>query len=161
MVAGISLLTRLAAAAVFSVAVAFAATVQAAPEDDVAAVAREWNDAFAQHDLEKILGLYAEGATVWGTNALTLRTTPQEIRSFFRSTFRIPKVRITFDNQTIRVFGNVAVVAGNYTFTAGQGDDEQNNPARYSFTFLKTGDRWLIIDHHSSPMPTPRGARRT
>ena len=23
-------------------------------------------------------------------------------------------------------------------------------PARYSFTYLKNGDRWLIVDHHSS-----------
>jgi uncharacterized protein (TIGR02246 family) len=160
-VSGTTRLTKLATVAAFVVAVAFSASAPAAPEDDVAAVTRQWNDAFAKHDLEKILSFYAKDATVWGTNALTLRTTPGEVRSFFQSTFRIPNVKIRFDNQTIRVFGNVAVVAGNYTFIAGSSNDEQTSSARYSFTFLKTGDRWLIIDHHSSPMPSPRGARRT
>jgi hypothetical protein len=26
-------------------------------------------------------------------------------------------------------------------------------PARYSFTYVKEGEEWLIADHHSSAMP--------
>jgi hypothetical protein len=30
-------------------------------------------------------------------------------------------------------------------------------PARYSFTFVKQGEIWMIVDHHSSAMPeTPQ-----
>jgi hypothetical protein len=28
-------------------------------------------------------------------------------------------------------------------------------PARYSFTFVKQHKNWMIVDHHSSAMPTP------
>src|SRR6266568_433501 len=28
-------------------------------------------------------------------------------------------------------------------------------PARYSFTFVKEGENWMIVDHHSSAMPAP------
>jgi uncharacterized protein (TIGR02246 family) len=135
--------------------------VRAEPKDDIAALTREWAEAFTAHDLDRIVGFYSKDATVWGTNALTLRTTPEEVRSFFRSTFRIPNVKISFDNQTIHVHGNAAVAAGHYTFTAGSGDNVESHIARYSFTFLKQDERWLIIDHHSSPMPVPRGSRRT
>jgi uncharacterized protein (TIGR02246 family) len=154
------MLSRLSAVIAIAMALAFSAPGHAAPEDDVAAVSREWAKAFAEHNVDRIVAFYSKDATVWGTNALSLRTTPEELRSFFQSTFRIPNVRITFDDQTIRVFGNVAVVAGHYTFIAGSGNQEQSTLARYSFTFLKEGERWLIIDHHSSPMPVPRGGSR-
>lgn len=155
-------MARLAAAIAFAVAVAFSAPAAAAPEDDVAAVTEEWAKAFAEHNVDKMASFYAKDAVVWGTNALSLRSTPEEVRGFFQDTFRIPGVRITFDSKTIRVFGNVAVVAGNYTFIASSGDQGQSTLARYSFTFLKEGERWMIVDHHSSPMPMPRtNTRRT
>jgi uncharacterized protein (TIGR02246 family) len=156
------MISKVTAAIAFAVAVAFSLPAFAGPEEDITAVTQEWAKAFAEHNVEKIVAFYAKDATVWGTNALELRTTPEELRAFFQSTFRIPNVAISFDSQTIRVFGNVAVVAGNYTFKAGSGDQEQSTLARYSFTFLQDGARWLIIDHHSSPMPIPRtGTRRT
>lgn len=154
------MIARLSGAIAMAIALALSPPAKAAPEDDVAAVTQEWAKAFAEHNVDHVVAFYSKDAMVWGTNAQGLRTTPDELRSFFQSTFQIPNVRIAFDDQTIRVFGNVAVVAGHYTFIAGSGDQEQNTLARYSFTFLKEGERWLIIDHHSSPMPAPRGGSR-
>ncbi len=79
------------------------------------------------------------------------------MREYFVTAFKIPNITIAFTNQTIRIFGNTAVVAGNYTFTARRGDQTQDSLARYSFTLIKEGDRWLIVDHNSSPMQIPRG----
>jgi hypothetical protein len=28
-------------------------------------------------------------------------------------------------------------------------------PSLYSFTFVKDGENWMIVDHHSSAMPAP------
>lgn len=137
---------------------------RADPKDEIAAIAREWSTAFSEHNVDRILKLYSPNALLWGTNAISLRTTPAEVRAFFESAFGIPNITVTFDNQTIRVFGNVAVVAGNYTFSGHQeGAPTQDSPARYSFTLVKEGDRWLIVDHNSSLMPgrTPGPSRRT
>lgn len=130
----------------------------AEPKDEVAAIAKEWAAAFSEHNLERILKLYTKDALLWGTNGVTLRTTPEEVRGFFESAFKIPNITVAFDSQTIRIFGNVAVVAGAYTFTGRPPDrPSQQSPARYSFTLIKDGDRWLIVDHNSSLMPGARG----
>jgi hypothetical protein len=44
---------------------------------------------------------------------------------------------------------------GYYTFSYGKDGETKTLPARYSFTFVKTGGNWMIVDHHSSAMPTP------
>jgi uncharacterized protein (TIGR02246 family) len=134
----------------------------AEPKDEIAAVAKEWAAAFSEHDVDRIVALYSKDALLWGTNGITLRTTPEEVRGFFESAFKIPNIAVSYDSQVVRLFGNVAVVAGNYTFTARSDGPSQDSPARYSFTLIKDGERWLIVDHNSSLMPGPGGpSRRT
>jgi len=152
------------AALILLVALVIPCAVRAEPKDEIAAIAKEWSAAFDEHNVDRILKLYSSDALLWGTNGTSLRTKPAEIRAFFESAFRIPNIAVTFDSQTIRVFGNVAVVAGNYTFTGRNDNDPiQESPARYSFTLIREGTRWLIIDHNSSLMPgiRPGPSRRT
>jgi uncharacterized protein (TIGR02246 family) len=133
----------------------------AEPKNEIKAMADEWVAAFSAHDVDRIVKLYSNDALLWGTNAISLRTTPDEVRGFFLSAFKIPNIKVAFDNQTIRLFGNVAVVAGNYTFTAGQDGQTSNSSARYSFTLFNDGGRWVIIDHNSSLLPGSSNTRRT
>src|SRR5262245_42755374 len=101
------MMSRLTAAIALAIALAFASPGSAAPEDEVATVAREWAKTFAEHNVDKMVAFYSKGAVLWGTNGVSLRTTPEEVREFFQSSFRIPNIKITFDSQVIRVFGNV------------------------------------------------------
>ncbi len=129
----------------------------AAPEDEIASVMSEWAKAFSEHNVDRVTSFYSKDALLWGTTAPWLRTTPDQVREYFVTAFKIPSISVAYTNQTIRVFGTTAVVAGNYTFTARRDDQTQDSLARYSFTLIKEGDRWLIVDHNSSPMPIPRG----
>ena len=134
----------------------------AEPKDEVAAVMADWAKAFADHDVDLLATFYSKDALLWGTTAPWLRTTPDQVREYFQTAFKIPNITVSYSNQTIRVFGNTAIVAGNYTFTARRDDQVQDSPARYSFTLMKEGNRWIIVDHNSSPMPIPRApSRRT
>jgi hypothetical protein len=56
--------------------------------------------------------------------------------------------------QLIRVYGNTAVNTGYYTFSYVRDGQPATLPARYSFTFVKEVDKWMIVDHHSSAMPS-------
>jgi len=148
-------------ALVFGFGLSLPSIAAAEPKDDIAAIANEWAAAFSEHNVDRILKLYSKDALLWGTNGMTLRTTPEEVRGFFESAFKIPNISVSFDNQTVRLFGNVAIVAGNYTFTArSQDGPNQDNPARYSFTLVKDSERWVIVDHNSSLMPGPRAPTR-
>ena len=59
------------------------------------------------------------------------------------------------DQQRIRVYGDVAINTGAYTFSEMRDDKPLVRPARFSFVFRKRDGRWLIVDHHSSAVPAP------
>jgi hypothetical protein len=50
--------------------------------------------------------------------------------------------------------GDAAVNNGYCTFSYIKDGQTKSLPARYSFTYIRSGDRWLIVDHHSSAMPS-------
>jgi hypothetical protein len=60
---------------------------------------------------------------------------------------------LRLSGQWIRVYGNAAVNTAYYTFSYRKNGEARELPARYSFTFVKAGDEWVIVDHHSSAMP--------
>jgi hypothetical protein len=39
-------------------------------------------------------------------------------------------------------------------FSYSKDGEVKTLPARYSFTYINNGERWLIVDHHSSAMPS-------
>jgi len=77
------------------------------------------------------------------------------MRDYFVTAFKtLPRLKVTFGEQLIRVYGNTAVNTGYYTFSYVRDGQTSTLPARYSFTFVKEAERWMIVDHHSSAMPT-------
>jgi hypothetical protein len=91
-----------------------------------------------------------------GTISPKLRSDPAALRDYFVAAFKaLPGLKVTFGDQLIRVYGNTAVNTGYYTFSYVQSGESKIFPARYSFTYVKNGDRWMIVDHHSSAMPSP------
>jgi uncharacterized protein (TIGR02246 family) len=138
--------------------VLFAAVASAGPKEDVAAAASTWAAALGEDNPDKVLPLYSEDAVLWGTLSPTVRADRAALRDYFVTAFKVlPGLKVAFGDQLIRVYGDTAVNTGYYTFSFVKGGETKNLPARYSFTYVKDGDRWLIVDHHSSAMPsTPR-----
>lgn len=134
---------------------AIAATQLAAatPRDDVAAATQAWADAFNTREPERVLDLYETDAVLWGTTSPTLRNTPETRRQYFSTMPQRPNLRVTIGEQHVRVFGDVAVNSGTYTFSNNQAGEITSNLSRFSFTYVRKGDRWMIVDHHSSAVP--------
>ena len=59
------------------------------------------------------------------------------------------RATVELGERTTRSFGGSATVTGVYAFARGG----TRLPARFSFTLLRDGATWRIVQHHSSPMP--------
>src|SRR5271169_4224515 len=149
-----SLKTASAICSLSIILLSFATTASAGPKEDVAAAASTWAAALGEDEPDKILQLYSDDAVLWGTLSPTVRTERSALRDYFVTAFRVlPGLKVTFGDHLIRVYGGTAVNTGYYTFSYVKDGEIKSLPARYSFTYVKSGDRWLIVDHHSSAMP--------
>lgn len=126
----------------------------AGPKEDVAAATAAWGRGLGENEPEKVLPFYANDAVLWGTLSPTVRADRAALRDYFVTAYKVlPSLKVSFGDQLIRVYGNTAVNTGYYTFSFMQNEEAKTLPARYSFTYVLNGDRWLIVDHHSSAMP--------
>ncbi len=125
-------------------------------KDDVGGAAKKWTEVFAQNNPDTIAALYAKDGVLWGTLSPTVRSDPAAVKAYFVAAFKaLPQATVKFGDQLIRVYGNTAVNTGYYTFSYVKDGETKSIPARYSFTYVKGGDDWLIVDHHSSAVPPP------
>ena len=128
----------------------------AGPKEDVSAATAKWAVTLGEDNPDTILPLYAEDAVLWGTLSPTVRSDRAALRDYFVRAFAaLPGLKVAFGDQLIRIYGDTAVNTGYYTFSFGKEGEQKSLAARYSFTFVKSGDTWLIVDHHSSAMPPP------
>jgi len=132
------------------------ATSSAGRKEDVAAATMTWGQTLGQNDPDKLVLLYASDGVLWGTLSPTVRADRAALRDYFVTAFRVlPGLKVTFGEQLVRVYGDTAVNTGYYTFSYGKDGETKTLPARYSLTFVKEGEKWMIVDHHSSAMPPP------
>ena len=126
------------------------------PADDavaaqVAAATAEWISTFNTRDAARISALYAPDAILWGTVSQTLRTTPDEILEYFEeSSARRPNLRMVLGEYHVRLYGDIAINSGYYSSHNPVESKDVVVPMRFTFTYRKKDDRWMIVNHHSS-----------
>ena len=132
------------------------APAPAGPREDVAAATQAWIDAMNSHDPERVYALYDSEAVLWGTRSPALRDNPAAVRDYFNILRTVdPSYKVIPGEQRIRVYGDIAVNSGTYTFSEVRDGKPTTRPARFSFVYRNRGGRWLIVDHHSSAVPSP------
>jgi uncharacterized protein (TIGR02246 family) len=138
------------------VLVGIAKVTWAGDKEDVATATAKWAQAFSEEKPDGILALYDKEAVLWGTLSPKRRDNPEAIRDYMVTAFAaLPGHKVSFGDQLIRVYGNTAINTGYYTFTYTKNGETQTLPARYSFVYVKRNGEWMIVDHHSSAMPSP------
>ena len=131
-------------------------SADASPSAQVAATTTEWIATFNTRDAARISALYAPDAILWGTVSKTIRTTPEEILEYFmESSAKRPNLRMFLGEYHVRLYGDMATNSGYYTSRNPVDGQEVVIPMRFTFTYRREGDRWMIVNHHSSRFATP------
>ena len=118
---------------------------------------QKWNSALKTLDPENVIDLYAPDAILLPTVADDVRTTKEERRQYFID-FLKNEPQGELDEHHIRLVGrdslglpNAVSNQGIYTFELKAAGKKVQ--ARYTFNYVREGERWLIKKHHSSAMP--------
>ena len=126
------------------------ARVPAGPKEDVAAATQAWVVAYDSRDPAQITALYDPEAVFLSTTAKTVSASPGAIAEYFKDAGKRPNARVTLGEQHIRVYGDVAINTGDYTFSDVRDGQNVATPARYTFVYRYRDGKWWIVDHHSS-----------
>jgi uncharacterized protein (TIGR02246 family) len=118
-------------------------------EEEIKALFDEWNNALQTGDPAQVAALYAPNGILLPTLSNQVRHNHEEIADYFVH-FLAKGPTGTIDESNVRIFGQLAINSGIYTFSFKDGSSAQ---ARFTFAYHWNGERWLIAEHHSSLMP--------
>lgn len=108
-----------------------------------------WNSALLTKDPKKVSALYEENGILIPTLSNKVRHNHEEIEDYF--THFLAKGPIgKIDESNIRMYDQIAIHSGLYTFTF---EDGTSASARFTFVYRWNDMRWMITEHHSSKLP--------
>lgn len=130
-----------------------------APAPEVSSAVMDWKDAVEGTDVNAIAALYDKNAIMISTFVQAPLTTRAALIAYYKKVIANPDVRVEIEEEHPRQFGSMAVNTGRYTLSYTQEGEEVVVPARFSFTYQLQGKKWVIVDHHSSAVPTSQNLK--
>ena len=118
-------------------------------EHNILSLFDEWNRALQTGDPKQVAALYETNAILLPTISNKVRHNHEELEDYFVNFLAKGPVG-KIDESNVRTFGDVAINSGVYTFTF---KDEASVQARFTYVYRWNGQKWLIVEHHSSQMP--------
>ena len=110
----------------------------------------DWNKALQTGNPDEVVKLYDKKAILLPTLSGQVRHTHDEIKDYFVH-FLSKKPIGKINESNIRIFGNLAINSGIYTFNFKDGSSAR---ARFTYVYKKVDENnWIIVDHHSSLLP--------
>jgi uncharacterized protein (TIGR02246 family) len=126
----------------------------ASDEDSIKTAYNDWVKAVTGGSPDPVLKLYDDKAVLLPTFGPKPLVGHTQLREYFAKFTALPKLTAETKESIIRIYGDTAVNSGLYTFSYERDGKVVNVPARFSFTYRKDGEKWKIIDHHSSVVPS-------
>jgi hypothetical protein len=109
-----------------------------------------WGDAVALGQKNKVLSLYHPNATLWPTLSNTLCDSPDKRAHYFDGFLSKVTGSVHWNHiKYHRINDHSGCWSGSYTIDLASGPAK----ARFSYLFVRDGQDWSILHHHSSLMP--------
>jgi len=124
-------------------------------EGSIKTAYNDWVKAVTGGSPDPVVKLYDDKAVLLATFDPKPLVGHAQLREYFAKLTALPKLRVETKESIIRIYGDTAVNSGLYTFIYEKDGKVVNVPARFSFTYRKEGEKWKIVDHHSSVVPPP------
>jgi len=118
-------------------------------KNEILSLFDDWNNALQTGDPKQVAALYEGNGILLPTVSDKVRHNPEEVEDYFVNFLAKGPVG-KIDEANVRIFNDVALNSGIYTFTFADGASVQ---ARFTFGYRWNGQEWKIIEHHSSQMP--------
>ena len=116
---------------------------------EIKSLFKHWNDAIQTGKPKDVVALYDTNAILLPTISNKIRKTHTEIEDYFEA-FLAKGPKGSINESNVRIFGDIAINSGIYTFTFANGTLVQ---ARFTFVYRFNGQGYKIVEHHSSGMP--------
>ena len=120
----------------------------AGPNEDAVAARATWEQVYNAGDADKFAALYTKDAMLFGSTA-QLFTGTDGARTYFSKLPAGIKVKMG-DQQAIAAGPDVVLSSGFADFTFPNGTVV---PFRLTLAFVKVDGKWLVAQHHGSPVP--------
>ncbi|MBI3625143.1 MAG: DUF3225 domain-containing protein [Candidatus Rokubacteria bacterium] len=130
----------------------------AGPHEEVAQAARERAAAFREGNAEAVSAFYAEDAHYFFSGTPFRVEGREAIRAYFVRWFEdFPTRRVVARHSVTRVYGTTAVITGYRELTlVDRTGQAKTNFGWFSHTWVKLGEKWLVVQHDASLLPVPQ-----
>jgi uncharacterized protein (TIGR02246 family) len=118
-------------------------------KNEIRSLFDDWNSALQTEDPSIVTALYESDAILLPTLSNQVRHNRKEIEDYFVQ-FLGKKPEGKIEESNVRLFNQLAINSGVYTFTFNDGAIAK---ARFTFVYRWNGVCWKIVEHHSSQMP--------
>jgi hypothetical protein len=123
--------------------------------EEVRAVLTRWRGLLKAQQPSAMVGLYDAQAVMLATLTDEVLLTPAQKLGYFTSLSARVGIHVTVQKEYLRMLGeDAAVLSGLYSFHFEENGAAITIPARFSMALECRADAWMIVEHHSSRMPT-------
>jgi len=113
----------------------------------------QWLQHVNNRDVEKVVRLYADDATLWGTFSENRRDGTYQIHEYYDHFLRLDSLEVVVTQITTRMLGNAKLYSGQYTFRYQEDGSAKEVKARFTFVTRIDTNTEIILEHHSSVVP--------